>query len=88
MPGQITQDEAFLAMMSLLEKGLVTTQRNLRQELGGRGSSPRLKGFIDEFYARYGRAMVTPPSSATEPGDDGRSLRPDDFIDLQRQLDR
>lgn len=66
-------------MMSLLGKGQVTTQANLRQELAGRGSGPRLKKFIDAFYAQYGRAMVTPPSSGAEGVDEGSSLRPGDL---------
>lgn len=79
MPTPITQEEAFLALMSLLKKGQVTTQRNLRQELGGRGSGPKLKQYIDAFYAQYGRVMATPPRPGPQGADERRSLHPDDL---------
>lgn len=77
MPTRITQEEAFFALTSLVEKGQVTTQRNLRQELGGRGSGPTLKQHIEAFYAEFGPLMVTPPSADPQGGDEHRSLRPD-----------
>ena len=76
MPNPITQEEAFLALTSLLEKGQVTTQRNLRQELAGRGSGPRLKQCIDAFYAQFGRVML---SSVPQGADERLSLRPEDL---------
>jgi len=79
MPGPITQEEAFLALMSLLEKGQVTTQANLRQELGGRGSGAKLKQCIDAFYAQFGPVMVAPPSSGFEGVDEAPSHQPDDL---------
>lgn len=79
MPTPITQEEAFLALTSLLEKGQVTTQRNLRQELGARGSGRRLKQYIDAFYAQFGRVMVTRLSSDPQGADERLSLQPEDL---------
>lgn len=60
MRDPINQDEAFSAIISLLHRGLFSTQRNVRRELGGRGSGPELKGFVEAFYAQYGRHLVLP----------------------------
>jgi len=79
MPTSITQEEAFLALTSLLERGRVTNQRNLRQELGGRGSGPTLKKYIDAFYAQFGHLMVTPSNAEPDVADEHRSLRPNDL---------
>ncbi len=79
MPTPITQEEAFLALTSLLEKGQVTTQRNLRQELGGRGSGPTLKQHIEAFYAQFGPLMETSASADPQSADERLSLRPEDL---------
>ncbi|MQP74749.1 hypothetical protein CQ393_02430 [Stenotrophomonas sp. MYb238] len=59
----ITQEEVSAAIESLLIKGKPSTQCNVRHELGGRGSSPRLKRMIAAWYAEFGPVWSKPPAS-------------------------